>query len=559
MPFWGGATLADVLAAPAPASRPASRPGSSLASGSAGRGQGGGRRLRRRGRGPSTGADLLAALDAVGAPEYPSVHPARPRARSWRRCRTTGRSPGWSPGWPRRSTMPPAATWPTATSSRRTSCSPPTATRCCWTSTWPATARRRSTRRAGRSIPAGRWPTWPPSGCGPGAGRLRPPESAADADGEASDPDRGSRRPIDRAGRRHVSDIYSLGMVLLEALSGRPPSEAPVPGGREADPAARPARLISTARAYAAARERPARAIIRDFEAASGRPIAPALRRDPRAVPRPRPGPPIPPRPGAGRGPGPLADRPAAGLRRRAVLGAGRPRWLRARRRMLTVAAVSILGVGLIATVPGAARRDRMHSATSGPWRWTCWRGCGTARSPGPSSAASGRTPARTPGQPDDREALEVARRALLDYGVLGPGGVAAAGDWRQGDAVRYLPAADREDLEVWLMERAYRYCRTLEDRPGSPADWRRLLEVLDRAAGAGRSAPSRRCEPGWPPGWDSPTPLRPRSPAPAWLDEHLLGVVGRVPRPALRPRDGQGPTPDAAIERALRALPAAS
>ena len=76
MPFWGGATLADVLAAPSSSSRPGSGPDSSIARGGPARRAG--RRLFGRSRGPATGADLLAALDAVGAPEYPSVHPARP-------------------------------------------------------------------------------------------------------------------------------------------------------------------------------------------------------------------------------------------------------------------------------------------------------------------------------------------------------------------------------------------------------------------------------------------------------------------------------------------------
>ena len=73
MPFWGGATLADVLAAPASASD------RSVDRGVGGRRSAGLRPAAARGRaGPVTGADLLAALDAVAAPEYPSVHPARP-------------------------------------------------------------------------------------------------------------------------------------------------------------------------------------------------------------------------------------------------------------------------------------------------------------------------------------------------------------------------------------------------------------------------------------------------------------------------------------------------
>ena len=71
-----------------------------------------------------------------------------------------------------------------------------------------------------------------------------------------------------------------------------------------------------------------------------------------------------------------------------------------------------------------------------------------------------------------------------MDYEVLGPGDVPAAGDWRHGDLVRYLPEAEREDLELWLMECAYRYCRALEDRPDSP---------VALAAGDGDPRPGRR------------------------------------------------------------------
>ena len=49
MPFWGGATLAAVLAA-----------------------------RRETGKRPSSGLDLLADLDSVAAPEFPTVHAARP-------------------------------------------------------------------------------------------------------------------------------------------------------------------------------------------------------------------------------------------------------------------------------------------------------------------------------------------------------------------------------------------------------------------------------------------------------------------------------------------------
>src|SRR5262249_9218388 len=81
MPFWGGATLADVLAAQPGISHASGRvstsgSGSATTRGAPGRERRG--RLRSRARPPATGADLLAALDAVAAREYPSVHPARP-------------------------------------------------------------------------------------------------------------------------------------------------------------------------------------------------------------------------------------------------------------------------------------------------------------------------------------------------------------------------------------------------------------------------------------------------------------------------------------------------
>ena len=43
---------------------------------------------------------------------------------------------------------------------------------------------------------------------------------------------------------------------------------------------------------------------------------------------------------------------------------------------------------------------------------------------------------------------------------------------------------ADREDLEVWLMEQVYLHCRALADRPHSPKDWSRAVKILDHVSG---------------------------------------------------------------------------
>jgi tetratricopeptide (TPR) repeat protein len=76
---------------------------------------------------------------------------------------------------------------------------------------------------------------------------------------------------------------------------------------------------------------------------------------------------------------------------------------------------------------------------------------------------------------PDAPDVLATAVQALKSYDVL------ENRDWRRGQEVRSLPAADREDLELWLMEQALRYCHGLAERRGTPGDWLRALSVLDQ------------------------------------------------------------------------------
>ena len=138
--------------------------------------------------------------------------------------------------------------------------------------------------------------------------------------------------------------------------------------------------------------------------------------------------------------------------------------------------------------------------------------------------------------KPDEPWVVEAARRVLEDYGILGPGNAPGSGDWRQREDVRRLPTADREDLELWILERAYRYCRALDEQPSSPDDRRRALETLDRAAGPLRTPallPLRNRLLAKLDGRDESAPSSTvPDPAHAWRDEHLLGFVAECEEP---------------------------
>ena len=93
---------------------------------------------------------------------------------------------------------------------------------------------------------------------------------------------------------------------------------------------------------------------------------------------------------------------------------------------------------------------------------------------------------------PGDPKAFESARHALEDFGVLGPN------DWRGSEDFRHLPRDEREDLELWLMEQAYRYGLALGGTPG-------LAARLGASTGPGRTHHPKRIQrqslPRWPPG----------------------------------------------------------
>ena len=264
---------------------------------------------------------------------------------------------------------------------------------------------------------------------------------------------------------------------------------------------------------------------------------------------------------------------------------------------MLIAAAVSILAIGLLTVAMGLLGSNRLlHrdfevlalNKLSRQWD-------------DPESGAflrSQRRPTPHAWEPDDPAEIEVSRRALMDYQVLGAGDVAVAADWRHRDSVLYLPPAEGEDLELWIMERAYRYCRALEDRPDSPAAWRLAMQILDRVGGSQsirafaplrQRLAARLAAVGIPrgtasqavsdrgtahvavsrdhgqdarasnaPGQDARAPTASGqdaratpTPTPDWLDEHLLGFVAES-EPESRSPDEQAIDRRPVIERAL-------
>ncbi len=521
MPFWGGATLAAVLA-----------------------------EVSRRwapGRGvPARGVDLLAALDAVAAPEYPSAPPVRParelmaalsydRAIAWVVARLSEALDHAEVRGVAHGDVKPSNVLLSADGN-------------------PMLLDFNLARDAAPAVglsghaidPGGTLAYMAPERLRALASACTRPKGLEEDASSLDFPDpEAEEASIDRSA--HMADLYSMGMVLLEALTGRAPSAAvpAVPGAR---------RLTSQATAYAEARERPASAIVADTETASGRRIAPALRAilarclDPDPSRRYRRALELAEDLDRWRTDRPLAytDEP--------FWGHSVPRWLRVRRRRLAIAAAWLLVAGLSAVAVEQVASKRMlvgeqKASAIGmlALRWDT----------PDSTAFLGNQRLSSPHywNPDDPEAFDAARRALMDYGVIARVVGEEPGDWRLRDDLRNLPPTDREDLEVWLLERAYRYARALAAQAGAVADWRQAAEALDRAAGSQSitAFASLRRELASRPGVVVPPvavsgPIRP---SPGWLDEHLLGFAAECQpsQPITGDPDAAGRT---AVERAL-------
>jgi serine/threonine protein kinase/Flp pilus assembly protein TadD len=496
MPFWGGATLASVFAV-----------------------------RRQRAHKPRSGLDLLADLDSVAAPESPTVHPAR-AAREILSGLTYPQAVAWI-GARLAEALDHAFSREVAHGDVKPSNILLSA---------DGNPMLLDFNLARDRLPAGLSTAVNDPG---GTLAYMAPERLQDLMSDcpnqrdwSSGQPQGDAVADEQGNGPHLADIYALGIVLLEALTtGRPPAPAQVTCGPA--PETDLGRLRAAASAYARARSRDARQIVRDSEQAARTSIALGLRAilerclDPDPTRRYRRGlelaedldrwralrPPV------------YTDEP--------FWGQTVPRWLRRQRLALLVAALSL--VVILATTTVALWQSNQTLQTLGLRKLARHWDDPSARNYGSQRPGSPHFP-----EPDEPRVFETALRALNDYGVLGPG------DWRRRDDVRLLPAPERDELELWLLEQAYRHCRALDDRPEScRRDWQRALDCIkhvtatcplqafailgDRlrgklgatarpAAPAGAGASE---QPGAVPASASPN----RS-APPWLEEYMLGVA---------------------------------
>ncbi|WP_337175797.1 protein kinase [Paludisphaera sp.] len=312
--------------------------------------------------------------------------------------------------------------------------------------------------------------------------------------------------------RAHRADVYSLGVVLLESLTGWLPSDGVAPGrgaGRE--------ELISAARAMTEARRRPAW-LIRRAEAHAGRSLPAGLRAILRHCLAPDP---------SGRYARGLelaedldrwrVDRPLAFAPEPSRLHAV-GRWARRRRRPLASAAAVLLAVGLVAWFALGNRSAQANLDRAAAHKYDQLVNL-------PDSRA---LHYEHPGEDFRRRRPAVIVADALR--ALGLYGVADDPAWRTRDDFARLPRHDRDDLEAWLLEQALRYGRALARRDDSPEDWLRARHVLDNAAGdappAAMAELRRRLTRRIGDGDAPPAPARPVDPA---LDAYLRGVSAEI------------------------------
>jgi eukaryotic-like serine/threonine-protein kinase len=118
----------------------------------------------------------------------------------------------------------------------------------------------------------------------------------------------------------------------------------------------------------------------------------------------------------------------------------------------------------------------------------------------------------------------ELSARQLARYDVLSD-----SHDWRNRIDVRSLPDRERGELETWLFEQILRHAVALRQRAVSPDSWKRALALLDRTLARASSAPleAERAALLEQIKLSNRGPVPPSGPPlPGWMDKYLAGVA---------------------------------
>ncbi len=327
---------------------------------------------------------------------------------------------------------------------------------------------------------------------------MAPERLLAIADPEKTVDDRQTSRR--RQPDRHRADLYALGLVLAEALTGEPPTTFDRQGSH----------LRSFAAGLALLRGGP----VESQPALKSRGIPPTLRAilarclAPDPVDR------------YARG-GELAEDLDRWRSDRPLVYAPEPTrssWLRQARRFrypilaagLTLAAALAVGVGASVVIRGTNRDQAMAK-----WSYIL-------------DGSEGVFKLRRFGRwkPESMvESADLASRHLAHYDVVDDP------RWRSRDDIRFLPDRERGELEAWVIEQIFRRAVALSER-SDPKDWQRASISLDQAIAQTPIAALRtlrstlRDRLGSTSSNSLPTSSEPSTPPPAWLESYLAGVA---------------------------------